>query len=149
LAQYLSGCFPLCPERLAYPELLEKEHIYTSLKDLKAKLRDYCSHPSKVGGKVASLLFRFSMSSSSVFQLRSWKQELLSKLHSSIHHEGDGEAVDSDAVSEKWKYLTWEHRKPVWLRYLGVDKLDTRLDDSSFSSRDEIQKEEEKKEEDR
>lgn len=43
------GCYPLCPKRLAYPEVFPDACLYTTPRDLKRRLGNMAFSPSKVG----------------------------------------------------------------------------------------------------
>lgn len=42
------GCFPLCPNRLVYPEIFPRECLYNTTNQLVKKLRNFCGKPSAV-----------------------------------------------------------------------------------------------------
>lgn len=42
------GCYILCPERLSYPFIFTKEHLYTTDTQLYKKLKDICVRPSEI-----------------------------------------------------------------------------------------------------
>lgn len=46
--QCMAGCYPLAPNRLAYPEYLPAHHLYNSFRDLKRRLRHLLRAPQQV-----------------------------------------------------------------------------------------------------
>lgn len=45
LESVLAGCYPICPNRLVYPEFYEKDHLYNTPTQLFKKLKYLCTHP--------------------------------------------------------------------------------------------------------
>jgi glycosyltransferase involved in cell wall biosynthesis len=43
-----SGCYPLCPNALVFPEYLGDAHLYNTFDQLVKKLRYYCRYPNKL-----------------------------------------------------------------------------------------------------
>jgi hypothetical protein len=62
----MCGCYPLCPDRLAYPEVFSGPHIYRTVKQLKTALKAFTRKPESVrqwrrdGGPEALKLQRFT-----------------------------------------------------------------------------------------
>lgn len=44
----LAGCFILCPNRLSYPFIFSKDHLYTTDTQLYKKLKDICVRPTEI-----------------------------------------------------------------------------------------------------
>lgn len=63
----LCGCFPLCPNRLVFPEYLTEAHLYKTEEQLAKKLRYYIKYPEKLrqqkDWKSALRMERFSWAS--------------------------------------------------------------------------------------
>lgn len=45
LEAYHCGCYPLVPDRLAYPEIYDPKCLYTDNNDLYKRLRGFCRSP--------------------------------------------------------------------------------------------------------
>lgn len=59
------GCWPLCPRRLVYPELLQPDQLYSNSDQLLRRLKKLCRRPQLVraaAGKVREQALRFSWS---------------------------------------------------------------------------------------
>jgi glycosyltransferase involved in cell wall biosynthesis len=50
------GCYPLCPNRLVYPDFFPKECLYNTERQLFRKLKNFCRYPQRVHSSVKELL---------------------------------------------------------------------------------------------
>ncbi|XP_069960273.1 uncharacterized protein [Cherax quadricarinatus] len=50
-----AGCFPICPNRLVYPEIFPQECLYNTTQQLQKSLAQWCSRPQLVRSKKVNL----------------------------------------------------------------------------------------------
>ncbi|CAG0914021.1 unnamed protein product [Notodromas monacha] len=51
----IAGCFPLCPNRLSYPEIFPKECLYNTENQLRRRLENFCGKPSSARNESSKL----------------------------------------------------------------------------------------------
>ena len=56
-----AGCYPICPNRLSYPEIYPRECLYNTTSQLNKQLRQLCKHPGLAKQKWDTIIGRIDL----------------------------------------------------------------------------------------
>ena len=86
LEAVLSGCYPLCPNALVYPEFYPPECLYNTDNQLAKRVRDFARRPRRVRTKIGTLQEKMKLNRFSWCHLRKF---YLEQLFRPIAHKWD------------------------------------------------------------